>query len=186
MKQLPSLALASSLFALAVPFSAQSGVLDNMVPPGAAPAAEAATVAAGKIGCPAPKLDGLEYVKGTFDGNFKQGTVYVVEFWATWCPPCRQSIPHLSALQKKHGDKVVMIGISSEKADPVKKFLADPKLDMEYIVAVAGQSKVSDLYMKAFNQKGIPCAFIVDKQGKIAWVGHPMQMEKELEAALQK
>ena len=50
--------------------------------------------------------------------------VYVVEFWATWCPPCRTTIPHLTELQKKYKDKgVVFIGVSDEKASVVKKFV---------------------------------------------------------------
>ena len=188
MKLLPAMLLASSLGAfagVAATPALLAGPAAGSLAQNAAPAV-APVAPAGKIGDAAAKIEGVEYLKGTFDGQFKPGTVYVVEFWATWCPPCRKSIPHLSDLQKKFGDKIVVIGISNEKADVVKKFLADPNLKMEYIVAVAGQSKVPALYMKAFNQRGIPCAFIVGKDGNIAWVGHPMGMEKSLEEAVNK
>ena len=70
-----------------------------------------------KLGTPAPPLTGLEWVKNG-PVEMKPGTVYVVEFWATWCPPCRVSIPHLTELQHKYKDKnLVIVGISTEKMD---------------------------------------------------------------------
>lgn len=176
MKLLPTL-LIVSVFSAFTTLAAE--------PAAAAPTAATAPTA-GQIGCDAPKIEGVDYVKGTFDGTFKPGTVYVVEFWATWCPPCRASIPHLSSLQQKYGDKVVVIGISSEAIDKVKTFIADPKLKMEYVVGVAKTAKMNELYMKAFKQRGIPCAFIVGKDGKIAYVGHPMGMDKDLEKIVRK
>jgi thiol-disulfide isomerase/thioredoxin len=53
-----------------------------------------------KIGDPAARLKGLQWVKGG-PVKLQKGNIYVVEFWATWCPPCRVSIPHLTKLQKK-------------------------------------------------------------------------------------
>ena len=63
------------------------------------------------IGSPAPKIEVKEFVKGEPVKSFEQGKIYVVEFWATWCPPCRTSIPHLTEMQKKYKD-VVFIGVS--------------------------------------------------------------------------
>lgn len=139
-----------------------------------------------KVGDPAPPLRSAKWFKRQPVEWFDTNNVYVVEFWATWCPPCRASIPHLSSLQQKYGDKVVVIGISSEAIDKVKTFIADPKLKMEYVVGVAKTAKMNELYMKAFKQRGIPCAFIVGKDGKIAYVGHPMGMDKDLEKIVRK
>ena len=70
---------------------------------------------AAKLGDPAAPLSIKEWVKGK-PVDVKDGkNIYVVEFWATWCGPCRTSIPHLTELQKKFKDKgVVFVGVSDE------------------------------------------------------------------------
>ena len=131
----------------------------------------------------AASLDGLTYVKGDAV-TLEKGKVAVVEFWATWCPPCKVSIPHLTEIQKQFKDQgVVVIGVSNESVDVVKGFVAAQAKAMDYRVAVDSGGKVSAGYMRAFGQNGIPTAFIVDDQGSIAWVGHPMA---DLDAALAK
>ncbi|MHC4257593.1 MAG: peroxiredoxin family protein, partial [Planctomycetota bacterium] len=64
--------------------------------------------------------------------------------------------------------------MSSEDAETVKPFVEKMGGKMEYTVALDTDRKVNDAYMKAFNQRGIPTAFIVDVKGNVAWVGHPM------------
>lgn len=110
--------------------------------------------------------------------------VVVVEFWATWCPPCRRSIPHLGKLQKEFGDKVVILGISNEKLSTVKKFYKKMKDKMTYTVAIDKNGATSKGYMKAYNVRGIPHAFIV-KGGKVIWHGHPAAIEVPLKKALE-
>ncbi|MCX8108939.1 MAG: redoxin domain-containing protein [Verrucomicrobiae bacterium] len=140
------------------------------------------------IGDPAPQLQVAEWIKGgpinLADGKGK--TVYVVEFWATWCPPCRTSIPHLTSLQKKFKDKgVVIIGISSEKVDVIKSFVEKMGDKMDYAVAADKDRKTTAAYMGAFGVKGIPHAFVVDTHGRIAWHGHPMaELEETIQAIL--
>ena len=97
------------------------------------------------IGDKAPAVTVDHWVKGDAWDGFDDGQVYVMEFWATWCGPCISSMPHLSGLQDEYGDKVQIIGVSSEK-DPeiVTTFLAktnnrDNKVNndrMRYTVAV--------------------------------------------------
>ena len=70
--------------------------------------------AALKVGSKAPGIKADKWVKGTEVKSFESGKVYVMEFWATWCPPCRESIPLLTDLQKTHKD-VTVIGMASSE-----------------------------------------------------------------------
>ncbi|MHC5118508.1 MAG: peroxiredoxin family protein [Planctomycetota bacterium] len=150
--------------------------------PAAEPAPETATKS--QLGQKAAALEGLTYVKGQ-PVTLTEGKVYVVEFWATWCPPCRTSIPHLTEIQKQFKDKgVTVIGISNEGVNTVKPFVEKMGDKMDYTVAVDTGGKAGAGYMDAFGQGGIPTAFIVDAKGNIAWVGHPMDGMDEVLALI--
>jgi len=131
----------------------------------------------GQLGDPAPPLDIAEWVKGgpvTLEEG-KGEKVYVVEFWATWCPPCLTSVPHLTELQKTHKDDgLVVVGISDEAAATVKTFADEMGDRMDYVVAADKNNRTTAAYLGAFGVKGIPHAFVVDKSGAIVWHGHPM------------
>jgi thiol-disulfide isomerase/thioredoxin len=140
------------------------------------------------IGDPAPKLDVKEFVKGEAVSKFEKGKTYVVEFWATWCGPCKATIPHLTELQKKHKD-ITVIGVSvwEEDAAEVKPFVEKMGEKMDYRVAMdavpAGEKsgRMAQTWMEAAGQEGIPAAFIINGDGKVAWIGHPGSMDKPLE-----
>jgi thiol-disulfide isomerase/thioredoxin len=101
-----------------------------------------------------------------------KGKVVVVEFWATWCPPCRKSIPHLIGLHEKYAKKgVTIVGLSNEPKDTVEPFVQAQK--MNYIVGW-GSKSAGD-----YGVRGIPTAFVIGRDGKVAWQGHPMDDEFE-------
>jgi thiol-disulfide isomerase/thioredoxin/tetratricopeptide (TPR) repeat protein len=142
-----------------------------------------------KVGDPAPKLAVGEFVKGEPVKELAKGTVYVLEFWATWCGPCRTAIPHVTELQAKYKDQgVVMIGVDVWERDltKVKPFVAEMGEKMNYRVAfdqVTPEVKtglMAKTWMAAAGRNGIPASFIVNKDGVIAWVGHPMSMDEPL------
>jgi len=137
-------------------------------------------------GSPAPSLSIEKWVKGAPVAQFEKGKTYVVEFWATWCGPCIQSMPHLSALQRQYKAKgVTIIGVTS--ADPDNDLTAVEAMveakgeGMDYTVAWDSGQKTKDAYMKAAGRRGIPCSFVVDGAGKIAYIGHPMFLDVPLE-----
>lgn len=139
-------------------------------------------------GMAAPKLEVKEFIKGEAIDGFKDGQVYVVEFWATWCGPCVRAFPHLSELQKEYGDKVKIIGVNIWERPYDDGTLAKVKAKVEeqgdkmsYTVAYDGPDAKSDkAWMAASGRNGIPSAFIVDQKGTVAWMGHPMQMDPVL------
>lgn len=132
---------------------------------------------AADLGDPAAPLNIASWPKGSpVDlAEVKGKKVVVVEFWATWCGPCKASIPHLTEVQKKFKDKdVIVVGVSDEKSEVVQPFVDKMGDKMDYTVALDNGRKTSQGYMKAYNQNGIPHAFIVDKESRVVWQGHPM------------
>jgi len=95
--------------------------------------------------------------------DFK-GKVVILDFWATWCPPCRQEIPGFVTLQRKYQDKgLVIIGVSLDQQGPgvVKPFVRE--LGMNYPVVMGDEKIVSDYG----GIEAIPTTFIIDRQGEV-------------------
>lgn len=153
------------------------------------------------IGDPAPAMKPEGWVKGAPIKSFEKGKVYVVEFWATWCGPCIQSMPHLSDMADKWKGKVEFISVNTwdrndegEKTagnkahvDRVKKFVDENNAKMRYTIALDDEKDtISTTWMRAAGRNGIPCAFVVNQEGQVAWIGHPMQMEKPVEEIFNK
>jgi len=139
-----------------------------------------------KIGDPAPKMSVGTWVKGAPTTSLKKGNIYVVEFWATWCGPCRESIPHLTAMAKKFAGKATFTGVSVyEHGDntlkQVKDFVKTMGPKMDYVVGADNTKQdMAHHWMEAAGQDGIPTAFVVGKDGTIQWIGHPMELEPVL------
>jgi thiol-disulfide isomerase/thioredoxin len=91
------------------------------------------------------------------------GKIVLLDFWATWCTPCREEIPRFIQLQNRYGaEGFQMIGISmDDSADPVRAFYRD--FHMNYPVALGG-AKLGELYGGVF---GLPIAFLIDRDGRI-------------------
>jgi len=108
------------------------------------------------------------------------GKPLLVEFWATWCPPCRKSIPHLNEIYAKYKAMgLQIVGITDEDEATVKKF--QKQIPMDYNVAINTPGSV----YQQFGIQAIPTAFLVDKSGKIVWTGHPMDLsEGEIQSVL--
>lgn len=144
-----------------------------------------------RVGVPAPPLKVARWIKGEPIERLEPGKIYVVEFWATWCTPCKTSIPHLTELAHKYSEEVTVIGVSigerpAENTDEaiaalVENYVEEMGEKMEYHVAIDGiERTMADTWMVAARKTTIPCAFIVDKGGTVAWIGHPVEMDDAL------
>ena len=125
-----------------------------------------------EVGTTAPKLEALTMVQGSADATaLALGKVTVVEFWATWCPPCKTAIPHLNEMYKSlKGQGVEFVGVTAEDEGKVRAFIAELGDKFTYPVALDPTRAVSN----AYPSTGIPNAYVVGKDGKVAWSGHPM------------
>jgi len=90
------------------------------------------------------------------------GKVVLVNFWATWCPPCRKEMPDLERLHNELGPRgLVILAISDEETAKVEPFIAEHKFD--YPILLDPGRKVNDL----FHVEGIPKSFVYDREGKL-------------------
>ena len=118
-------------------------------------------------------LEGTSHALSSYKGK-----VVLLDFWASWCPPCRAEIPHLVNIYNAYKDKgLVIIGVGLDKRANLVKIQRELKID--YTVLVDEKSEVGRLY----DVKGIPRTLILDKEGRIAadHVGFAEGMQKDLE-----
>lgn len=133
-----------------------------------------------KIGSKAPELKPETWVQGQFQG-FEKGQVYVVEFWGTWCGPCLQTLPHMVELKKEYSGRVNFVGVSamSDTVADVQEFLNKFEPKIEYPTGVDTTDATWEAWLTASGAKGIPTAFVVDRDGTIAFIGYPTELDSK-------
>ena len=100
----------------------------------------------------------------------------VIDFWATWCPPCRASIPHMNQTAAKFAADVVCVGISNEIKSAFDTGMAKNKLDVAsftYSLALDPSNKLSSF----FKVKAIPSCAVISSDGIVRWQGQPTELD---------
>jgi peroxiredoxin len=110
-----------------------------------------------------------------------RGKVVLVNFWATWCPPCRKELPDLDALYKKFRNQgFVVLAISDEQPDTVRSFLAKHKVAYPVLL------DPGDLIHKRFGVDGIPKSYVYDRDGRLVAEAMDMRTKDQFLAMLAK
>lgn len=176
MRMVAVAATAIALLAIAIPFVWQPHV--DAEPSATAAASSVAPAAshdnAGEepatAACMAnAKPANFDFTMKDVDGNqvslsSYKGKVVLLNFWATWCGPCKAEIPGFVELQEKYRDKLVIVGYSvDDTADKAKAFAAEYKMNYPILLG-EGREDVQDAYGPIW---GIPASFIISKDGKV-------------------
>ena len=189
---------AIALLAIAIPFvwqphvEAEPAVTSASADPSPAPAAAAATDAEDTGACMAnAKPANFDFTIKDVDGNevplsSYKGKVVLLNFWATWCGPCKAEIPGFVRLQEKYRDKgLVIVGYSvDDTAEKAKAYAAEYKMNYPILLG-EGREEVQDAYGPIW---GIPASFIISKDGKVCrkhmGIAPEAVFEKEVAALL--
>ncbi|MEI8282759.1 MAG: redoxin family protein, partial [Armatimonadota bacterium] len=133
-------------------------------------------------GSPVPKMAVKAWIKGTPVISFEKSKTYVIEFWATWCGPCIEGIPHITSLSKKF-PSVKFIGVSTfeeNEKKQVQEFVAKMGDKMDYTVAYSGNKDgMAASWLAPSKQSGIPVSFVI-KDNVIQWIGYLGNLEGTL------
>lgn len=138
------------------------------------------------VGDAAPPLKVKEWVRGdpvdlSRDASKK---LHLVEFWATWCPPCKASVPILTRYQKQFENDLVIVGVTDPEPfrnspSDIKQFVKQQGATMSYAVAIDDRGATTEAYMDTSQAVGIPQAYLVGRDGRVVWQGSPLDPAME-------
>jgi thiol-disulfide isomerase/thioredoxin len=188
-------ATAIALLAIAVPFVWQADV--DTKPASTAPTATVTPAASHEQGSPETAACMANAKPANFDFTMKdlegkdvslasfKGKVVLLNFWATWCGPCKAEIPGFVRLQEKYRDQLVIVGYSvDDTADKAKAYAAQYKMNYPILLG-EGREDVQDAYGPIW---GIPASFIISKDGMVCrkhmGIAPEAQFEKEVVALM--
>jgi thiol-disulfide isomerase/thioredoxin len=128
------------------------------------------------VGDPAPKITDVRWVGGEEIRDWSAGHVYVVDFWATWCPPCIDGLRKLQTLEDRLAPKnvhciAVAVWPGTKSKAPEEVLALFPELS--YALAIDRDDATADALLTASRSTGLPTTMIIDREGRLAWVGPP-------------
>ncbi|MDQ2069636.1 TlpA family protein disulfide reductase [Natronospira bacteriovora] len=125
-----------------------------------------------------PDPDGEERHSSEWDGD-----ILVVNFWGTWCAPCREEVPLLIEMQENYGDQgLTVLGIALDQVEPVQRFADD--FGINYPLLVGEQETLAVMESFGSGTVGMPHTFVVDRDGRIVNFHVGLIEEHEVEALL--
>lgn len=138
-----------------------------------------------EVGDLAPELKIAEWIKGKPIDSLKKGTIYVIDFWAPYCKGCIDAMPLHSKLAKKYKEDVVFIGVyvyphKSFSLERTKVFIDSLGKKVRYSLAAQEDRTMEVEWLEAFDEARMPNTFIVNKEGKVAWIGYPTEVGRVL------
>lgn len=99
-------------------------------------------------------------------GGEWRGKILILNFWATWCPPCREEIPEFITLQKQYGDKgLQFVGIAIEEREPVDEYLQS--IAINYPILIGGDDAIALSQQMGNVINAVPFTVVVDREGRI-------------------
>lgn len=166
--------------------SQPEGIDPDAPPPtagaGAAAGSEGGAVAGkpANLGFTLKDMNGVDVALASFKGK-----VILLNFWATWCAPCRVEIPYLIELQKQYGDDLVVLGVSvDDTAEKLKPYASEMQINYPLLIA-AGRQAFQDAYGPFY---GIPVTVFVGRDGivhrKHSGIASKEQFEHEIKSLL--
>ncbi len=171
-----------ALFSLVL-LSACGGGQDDQAQPAAdaehSAAETSGLVVGGAVGNLAPDFNLENIAGGQLQLSSLRGKVVIIDFWDTWCPPCRKALPSLEAVSKAHPDDLVVVGVAfgRDGLEKVREYVAANNLTFPMVVS----DKKFQVAKDFGGVQSIPTTFVIDKNGVIVevWVGGHSQAEYE-------
>lgn len=140
--------------------------------------------AAPRPGQPAPNFKVTSTTGQTISQENYRGHVLILDFFATWCQPCRLTIPHLVEMNRKYGKQGLQIlGLSvDEEGERVIKAFTD-EFRVNYPLALAGESTTAD-----FGVRSVPVMYLIDKKGNVVEIyrGHTSEAARSMELSIKR
>lgn len=133
------------------------------------------------IGKSIPTISFTDFLKNASPQTEVNNKYKVIEFWATWCKPCLDAVPHMNSLQNsfKNREDLVFLSVTYENPEKVSKTLANVNFET---MVVSDQTKALHQNLK-IEYKGmmvIPKTALVDKNNKVVWIGYPQDLNETM------